>query len=169
MTECFCTHANTSHASESCRGFVSGPERLYRCVCGDFADRHFCSECECHEFWSEEIERAVPFGRPRGPIKTDSQGRRRVVTNETKEEIMPLVPGGIEGEFQGRVYPVVIGLKSGPCALHYCGEGTTWKVREDWVYVEEPTKDGPPNKIEIPRENVAFIAAPFFLIETPTK
>jgi len=83
---------------------------------------------------------------------------------------MPLVPGGIEGEFQGRVYPVVIGLKSGPRPLHMCGKGTSWHEDGKWLFVSEPSGvEGAPNLIQIPLDNVAFIAAPMFLIETPAK
>ena len=82
---------------------------------------------------------------------------------------MPLVKGGIEGEFDGRVYPVVIGLKAGPCLLHYCGEGTTWSQNDAWLNVFEPNGTGGKNELHIPLENVAFIGAPFFVIEKSAK
>jgi hypothetical protein len=82
---------------------------------------------------------------------------------------MPPVSGGIEGEFKGRVYPVVIGLKAGPSPMHYCGEGTTWEANAEWVIVTEPSGGPVPNTIHIPRDNVAFIAAPMFVIEKPEK
>lgn len=86
---------------------------------------------------------------------------------------MPPVAGGIEGEFQGRVYPVVIGLKAGPRTLHLCGEGTTHEIKrigdQEYLIVTEPSGAGAPNLLWIPLENVAFIGQPMFLIETPTK
>lgn len=82
---------------------------------------------------------------------------------------MPLEKGGIEGEFQGRVYPVVIGLKAGPRTLHYCAEGTKWHEDGAWLIVTEPDGGGGENLIQIPLDNVAFIAKPMFLIEKPTE
>ena len=82
---------------------------------------------------------------------------------------MPPVTGGIEGEFTGRVYPLVIGLKTGPRTMHLLGQGTTYQVRQlggfPVLEVSEPTKDGKPNLLIVPYENVAFIAEPMFVIE----
>lgn len=82
---------------------------------------------------------------------------------------MPPVTGGIEGEFTGRVYPLVIGLKTGPRTMHFCGDGTTYVVRQlggfPVLEVSEPTKEGKPNLLIVPYENVAFIAEPMFVIE----
>lgn len=84
---------------------------------------------------------------------------------------MPPVSGGIEGEFQGRVYPVVIGLKAGPRTLHLCGDGTTrrYDTTRGLLVVSEPSGTGTTNLLEIPLENVAFVASPMFLIENPPK
>jgi len=82
---------------------------------------------------------------------------------------MPPVAGGIEGEFQGRVYPVVIGLKAGPSLMHYFGKGTKWHEDGAWLIVEEPDGNGGFNHTQIPQENVAFIAQPMFVIQKPEK
>jgi len=82
---------------------------------------------------------------------------------------MAVVKGGIEGEFEGRVYSCVIGLKAGPRTMHYCGEGTTWKTDGEWIIVSEPSGGAKPNTIYIPRDNVSFIAEPMFVIEEPKK
>ena len=82
---------------------------------------------------------------------------------------MPPVKGGIEGEFEGRVYPFVLGLKSGPKTLHLCGEGTTYDNKDGWVTVREPDGSGGENYVRVPLDNVAFIAHPMFLIVDPPK
>ena len=82
---------------------------------------------------------------------------------------MPLVKGGIEGEFEGRVYPVVVGLRSGPRLLHMFGEGTTWVVVGQELCVKEPSGDGGMNELHVPLDNVAFVAKPMFLAENPPK
>lgn len=84
--------------------------------------------------------------------------------------------GGVAGELTGTVYPFVVGLKEGPRPLHLCGAGTTYRIipmlgptTDVWLEVSEPSGELEPNKILIPLDNVAFIAAPMFLCEEPVK
>lgn len=81
---------------------------------------------------------------------------------------MPIVKGGIEGEFEGRVYPFVVGLKAGPRTLHYLGEGTKWTIDGTFVTFHEPDGKGGSNILTVPIENVAFVGTPMFLAEKPT-
>jgi hypothetical protein len=73
--------------------------------------------------------------------------------------------GGIAGEFRGRVYPCVVGIRQGPSPLHYFGEGTTWHDDGQWIIVDEPDGSGGINKSHFPKNNVAFINQPMFVIE----
>jgi len=78
--------------------------------------------------------------------------------------------GGVEGEFDGILYPFVVGLKEGPRRLHLCGSGTISRVDGDNLVVEEPSGvPGKPNTLTIPLSNVAFMAENFFLVSDPPK
>ena len=73
--------------------------------------------------------------------------------------------GGIEGEFEGKVYPLVVGLKEGPRRIHMLGEGSTYEFSGGFLVATEA--DG--GTLRVPTENVAFVASPFFLIDNPPK
>ncbi len=86
------------------------------------------------------------------------------------------VKGGMEEEFDGIVYPLVVGIKAGPRSLHMFGARSTYKFIYPvgavgaFLEVSEPTgEEGEPNIVLIPQENVAFIAKPMFLIKDPPK
>jgi len=78
---------------------------------------------------------------------------------------MGTIKGGIEGEFTGRVYPLVIGLKEGPRRLHLCGAGTTWAFEGTNLVVKEPSGDGKVNTLHVPLGNMAFVAERMFLVD----
>jgi len=78
---------------------------------------------------------------------------------------MALEKGGMEGEFLGRVYPCVVGLRHGERLTHMFGEGTTYEWVGNKLLVMEPNGGGGTNTAEYPVDNVAYVCAPFFMVE----
>jgi len=78
--------------------------------------------------------------------------------------------GGIDGEFEGRVYPLAIGIKEGPRKLMLFGKGSSYNFRDGFLVASEANEDETLGYgTRIPMDNVAFVASPFFLIDTPPK
>ena len=73
--------------------------------------------------------------------------------------------GGIEGEFEGKVYPLAVGLKEGQRRLHLLGEGLDYDIANGFLIATEA--DG--GTLRVPLENLAFVAAPFILVVNPPK
>jgi hypothetical protein len=73
------------------------------------------------------------------------------------------------GWAKGKVFAHAVGLKAGPRKLMVSAEGTTHRIENGFLVVEEPSGDPatPTNTLTIPLDNVAFIATPLFLVNSP--
>ena len=83
------------------------------------------------------------------------------MNEDAQQEATGLETGGIAGEFKGRVYPLVVGLKQGPAAMHYFSEGSSWIDEGTWIIVTEANG----SKQHYMKDNVSFICEPMFVIQ----